>query len=168
MDQRILTRNCALCSCITWWRKCDVQNPHFHWFRLILLQPPIYYSSKQGCIKTMFLQLQHPVQQKPLGVWASLQGKAVELQALNAEFSSVMICVFYAMFSEKKNVEGGTRNEIPARHSNIPLIGLFCGFLFFIFSIAFCLFDEDLGQHLQLLLPASGRFSLFAYYLERK
>merc|ERR1719233_367812 len=55
-----------------------------------------------------------------------------------------MICVFYAMFSQKKTVEEGTRIKVPTRHSNIPLIGLLSGLLFFILAVAFCLFDEQL------------------------
>ena len=66
------------------------------------------------------------------------------LNPINAEFSTVIICMFYAMFLEKKLLMKALgimyQPDIQIFHS----LASFCGFLFFISSMAFCLFDDEL------------------------
>ena len=72
------------------------------------------------------------------------------LSLIAAEFCITMVCVFFAMYSEEETVSDETQCLRPLRHKNIPLLGLFFGFLFFIVSIAFCMVDDQLKYPVEM------------------
>ena len=96
------TVHCALCSCITWWRKCNIwcelcdQYSYRHHYNI----PPNNVESKQ-CFLDSSIQCNR-------NLWVYEEGfkeKSWSYKLLNpssAEFSTVIICMFYAMFLEKK------------------------------------------------------------------